>query len=98
MHYKLSIRPDAKYDANEAFVWYESKRTGLGDEFVASLRELLTRIVQTPLLFAKDRHGVHGARIGKFPYEVYYLIELDVVDVVAVMHGNRHPRNWQSRI
>ena len=32
------VRPAAAADIEEAFVWYEGRRPGLGDEFLAALQ------------------------------------------------------------
>ena len=36
--------------------------------------------------------------LGRFPYVVYYVVlTRGRVSVIAVSHGRRHPRRWQSR-
>ncbi len=34
MKYKLIVRPEAEDDLSEAFMWYESRREGLGFDFL----------------------------------------------------------------
>ena len=35
---ELVIAPDADLDIADAYVWYESRRAGLGEEFLSSIR------------------------------------------------------------
>ena len=34
----------------------------------------------------------------RFPYKVFFFIEADQVEVIAVVHAKRHPRVWQKRV
>ncbi len=45
---RLSIRPAAQLDIEEAASWYESRRTGLGEEFTAQLDQIFQRIAAGP--------------------------------------------------
>jgi len=40
---------------------------------------------------------IRRAQLGRFPYLVYYVVLPEAVSVIAVMHGRREPRRWQSR-
>jgi plasmid stabilization system protein ParE len=33
----------------------------------------------------------------RFPFGIYFRVEQSQIIVVAVIHGSRHPRRWQSR-
>ena len=47
----VSIRPAAATDLTEARDWYDRQRPGLGDEFLASVADVLTRIEDSPEQF-----------------------------------------------
>jgi plasmid stabilization system protein ParE len=36
--------------------------------------------------------------VKRFPYVVYYRVHPDRIEVIAVLHGSRHPRTWRGRI
>jgi hypothetical protein len=38
MPVELAIAPEAELDIAEAYVWYEGRRAGLGEEFLTSVR------------------------------------------------------------
>jgi plasmid stabilization system protein ParE len=35
--------------------------------------------------------------VRRFPYAIYFHAMPDEIVVLAVIHGRRHPRRWQSR-
>ena len=41
---RFILRPRAEHDVQSAFEWYESQRTGLGEKFLAALRERLEAV------------------------------------------------------
>lgn len=97
MSLPLSIRPEAEQDTAEARDWYEDQRDGLGDEFLTALEEVFARIREFPEMYAAEYRGVRRAGLSRFPYVVYYRITRGSLEVLAVLHGSRHPRAWRSR-
>ena len=51
MNYNLIIQPEAEYDIQDAFEWYESKHPGLGSEFVRAVDACLSGIGRNPLAY-----------------------------------------------
>lgn len=45
---KLIIAAEVKQDLQEAYLWYDQKRTGLGDEFLASVDHCMNSICSSP--------------------------------------------------
>ena len=41
--------------------------------------------------------NVCAARLRRFTFVVYYRVHADRVEVLAVMHGSRHPSAWRAR-
>jgi plasmid stabilization system protein ParE len=37
------------------------------------------------------------ALLSRFPFGVYYRLEGGEAVIVAIMHGSRNPRRWQTR-
>jgi hypothetical protein len=48
VNWRVSIRPAAETDLDEARDWYERQRPGLGDEFLASVADAFTRLEEAP--------------------------------------------------
>ena len=91
---QLVIRPAAAADIEDAFVWYEQQRRGLGSEFLEVVDEALIAIPRTFQL-----HPVihRNTLLRRFPYGIYYRVYPELIVVVACMHGRRNPTRWRSR-
>lgn len=94
---RLRVRPAARTDVISARDWYESQRPGLGDEFADEVVRLLNRIQDTPEIYAGGYSNVRRAKVARFPYVVYYRIESDAIEVLAILRGHRDPRTWHGR-
>jgi plasmid stabilization system protein ParE len=91
------VRPAAAADIDEAFLWYEGQREGLGHDFLTAAQKLIDAIADQPLRYPVVRRNTRRALLRRFPYTIYYRLYGDIVVVVACMHGRRSPRRWQSR-
>ncbi len=97
MTFALTIRPEAERDMAEARDWYEKCRGGLGEEFLIAVEDVFERIRESPESYAVVYRGVRWARLRRFPYLIYFRIISKTVEILAVLHGSRHPRVWRSR-
>ena len=93
----LQFRPAAANDVEEAYFWYESQSTGLGERFLAAVDGMLSRITEHPAQFAVVHRRTRRARLDRFPYALFYQTTDNLVLVFACMHGSRDPRRWMSR-
>src|SRR5436309_1914202 len=98
MSLPVIIRPAADADIQAAHAYLEQVRTGLGDRFVARVREVLERIEAMPELYGRVWQDVRAARLRKFRHLVYYVVFADRVEVLAVLHGSRDASAWRSRV
>lgn len=97
MTYDLIVRPEAIQDMIEARDWYENRLLDLGSRFIEAVDVALSRIADNPELYAVGRHGVRRSKLRRFPHVVYYRIVGTTIEILAVLHGRRYPRNWASR-
>ena len=93
----VRLREEADGDLTAAATWYEQQRAGLGHEFLDEALSAFRSIVEQPLIHPIVHRNTRRALMPRFPFAVYYRIERSHIVVVAVMHGSRHPRRWQSR-
>lgn len=93
----MLIRPAAAADIEDAFLWYEAQRPGLGEEFRESLRDSLSRIAENPRFYQVLHRNTRRILLERFPYAVYYREFPELIVVVACMHGRRDPKRWRSR-
>lgn len=94
---RFILRPRAERDIQSTFEWYESKRPGLGDEFLVSLRERLETVQRSPELYPVLYRNVRRAIVSRFPYVVFYVAQPTRVAVLAVLHQSRNPAIWPRR-
>ena len=92
------VRSAALADIQATHNDLEHVRAGLGQRFVARVREVLERIEATPLIYGPVWQDVRAARLRKFRHVIYYVAFADRVEVLAVLHGSRDASVWQSRI
>jgi toxin ParE1/3/4 len=95
---KINIRPLAELEISEAYFYFETKRQGLGDEFLARLDDTLGRISESPELYALEKRGVRKVRLRQFPYVLGYYIDSEQIVVLGLLHGSRDPKMWNERL
>lgn len=98
MNYALVFRPEVREEVDEAYSWYDSQRSGLGDELLDCIDEMLDRICQSPESYPVFYRDVRRAVVRRFPYAVYYRIVSSRVIVTAIFHGRRDSTGLQTRI
>jgi len=94
---QLILRPEAEADLAEAYVWYEQRRAGLGQDLLLSVEAALTAIYDHPFLYPVMHRNIRRVLIRRFPFGVYYLVEGETVIVLSIFHASRDPRGWQTR-
>ncbi|GAB4300995.1 MAG: hypothetical protein Fur0025_40960 [Oscillatoriaceae cyanobacterium] len=97
MTYKVKISQEAELDLAEAYQWYESQVNQLGSEFIRVVDENLTSIQQNPLAYPIVYNNIHRKLLPRFPYGLFYVIQDDLIFVLACFHVKRDPQQWQRR-
>jgi toxin ParE1/3/4 len=85
---QVEVDSAAKADIQRAFVWYENQREGLGDKFIARVRETIEHIALSPEGYAKVVGEARRANLRKFPYALWFKAKNDVL-VIACLHQRR---------
>jgi plasmid stabilization system protein ParE len=98
MNYRLIIRPEAEWDLEDAFAWYELQDPGLGSEFVRAIDNCMSTIGRNPLAYRLIYQQARRALVRRFPYNVLYIVEEDTIFVIACFHSKRNPNDWQERL
>jgi plasmid stabilization system protein ParE len=96
---RVVVRPAAAADIEDAFLWYERQREGLGSEFLDALRGTMDLVLVHPEAFPVLHRETRRVLVQRrFPYGLYFRVDGDVVLLVACMHAKRHPRRLRSRL
>lgn len=91
------FRAEAEADIEGAASWYEKQCAGLGNQFLNEILDMCGRIALNPDSFPVIHRETRRAVIRRFPFAIYYRITQEMIIVIAVMHGSRHPQKWQQR-
>jgi plasmid stabilization system protein ParE len=94
---RVRFRAEAWSDVATAREWYDSKRAGLGDEFVQSLEAVVSRVSEWPGSFPEIAVGLRRALLTRFPYAFYYRHRDDTIEVIACLHLKQSPHRWLDR-
>ena len=96
---RLVLTPAAGLDLTESRAWYKTQREGLELEFGRAVDVTLQAVLENPRQFALRRGSVRMAPLRKFRHGVFYRVlgKSEVVEVLAVLHHSRDPREWQKR-
>lgn len=99
MSLPVILQPAARQDYDEAFDWFESRRSGDGDVFAAAVQDMFDRIAAHPKLHAVVFETVRKAVVPGYPYYcVFYRELVDRIEILSVFHTSRDPRIWQGRV
>ena len=101
---RLELHPEAQAELRSAAVWYDERRTGLGDEFIAEVSAALDRIGDAPESYpawlGTPAAGppIRKATVQRFPYVIAFERHEQHVLVLAVAHAKRRPLYWLRRV
>ncbi|PJB11369.1 MAG: plasmid stabilization system [Flavobacteriales bacterium CG_4_9_14_3_um_filter_40_17] len=91
MAYDLEVKDEANLEIIEAYLYYEEKRIGLGEEFLEHLGTYVDRITANPEHFPQKRKPYREAFIKRFPFVVIYEISKRKVIVYSVFNIWKNP-------
>jgi plasmid stabilization system protein ParE len=92
------VRPEAERDIDDAYIWYEERRPGLGAEFLLCVEEGFAKIQRHPEMYPIVHKNLRRILIRRFPYGIFYLSDQTSVIVLSVSHAHRDPQTWRSRV
>ncbi|GAB6039491.1 type II toxin-antitoxin system RelE/ParE family toxin [Endothiovibrio diazotrophicus] len=92
------FHPAAESEHLETVAYYESKRPGLGAEYLAEFEAAMGGVCQFPhrypIAFSAD---IRRKRMERFPFAILYREQVGIVQVLAVAHLRRRPDYWLGR-
>lgn len=94
----IIFAPLARLEFEDAVIWYDQQRPGLGEEFRVEVDAILRQILQSPERFRLAAPTTHKAILRRFPYSIYYSIERNAINVTSIFHGARNPTELHQRL
>jgi len=103
MEYSSKYLTPASNELRRQITYYDKKRPGLGEDFHIEVEKALDSIVAMPESWKKypgwEKLPVVRMRsVNRFPFDIIYFLDGDLVVIVAVANEARRPLYWASRI
>lgn len=80
------------------FQYYEEIRDGLGHDFLSCLEDAFDRIKTKPLAYRLVYKTLRRTALKRFPYRVFFVLDQQIIVVLAVMHIRKDPDFGAKRI
>ncbi len=97
MTIRVVYRRAAKVEFEDAAVWYDERRPGLGEEFIHEIEQAVAQAAAAPSRYPIVLRDIRRTVTRRFPYSIYFRMRGDALIVLAVFHGRRNPLAWQRR-
>ncbi len=94
----VRVDPRALADLAQAEAWYDNQRAGLGARFVREVERALAVASAQPFGYSRFRRHTRRVHLRHFPYAIYYVIEGELLRVLAVLHQRRGTSAWRGRV
>ena len=100
---RVELHPDARAELRAAAIWYDERRSGLGDELIDEISSALDRIGALPASFSawpgtRTSTGIiRRAVLSRFPYCIAFQVHPVQTLVLAITHSKRRPLYWLAR-
>lgn len=97
MEKKSKFEPEAIEDLGQSYEYYESRKEGLGEEFLNEVKAKIAKIVNKPESYSLFYKQTRKASLKKFPFNLLYIIREKYISVIAIWHKSRDPKKMQER-
>ena len=100
---RLELHAESRAELRSAALWYDERRTGLGDAFIAEVSATLDRIGNAPESYPAwpgtraEGPLIRKATTQRFPYVIAFQRHEHHVLVLAIAHAKRRPLYWLTR-
>ena len=93
MRYQLSVTKYAQAEETEAYNFYEDRKPGLGERWLAELKNTYGKIASNPLQYGYlySSRILRSVKVNDFPFLVIYVISNNNVSIVSVRNTYRKP-------
>lgn len=92
MVFNIVISPLAAKEIDASIFYYNSRKIGLGFEFLVYLKGYLSILRRNPELFPLKRKKIYREiAMKKFPFIIIYEILNEEVVIYSVFHTSRNP-------
>src|SRR5260221_1540333 len=98
MTLRIVFRDAAKSEFENAAVWYDEQRPGLGEEFIHEVEQAIAKAAAAPQSHPVAFGDIRRTVARRFPFAVYFRVRAGALVVLAVFHGRRNPVIWRRQV
>ena len=94
----ITFTSEAEDDSYQGYAWYESRRIGLGREFITAVDACLQLISRNPKLYQTIYKDYRRAVVRRFPFSIIYEETDSEVTIYAIFGSRQKPNKWRERL
>lgn len=95
---RVSFNSEALAEAEEATHWYLAKGgVAPSRAFTLELERVVNLAAQQPGIGGPGPHGTRRLHLKRFPYTLFFRLDGEFVQVIAIAHQSRRPGYWSGR-
>ena len=89
----------AETDLDDAFIWYELNKPGLGINFIFEVEKSFKHILMYPQASGKQYKNTFRFVMKRFPYSIYYILNLATsqIQILGILHHKQDPKTLKKR-
>ncbi len=96
---RYRFHPEARSEARVATEWYRDRSSEAASGFAEAVAEGLQSIRMHPDAWPIWRQtDVRRRVLRRYPYSIFYVLDQDIVVIVAIAHHKRRPGYWLPRL
>lgn len=96
--FSITIKEEAEVDLISIHDYYEVQRHGLGEQFLYSFENSLQKLKNNPFHTLKINNDIRRIVTKTFPYNIYYIVEGNIIVIFGVLHQSRKPDKILKRL
>lgn len=76
----------AEIEFQNAYVWYENQRLGLGLEFENCVEAAIGQLLKSPKFGRLITEETRRILVRRFPYGIFYKINGELIEIIGIRH------------
>ena len=94
---EIRFHPAARTEVTEAESWYRERSPLAAVGFSSEIARAVRLLSEAPDRYPPSAHGTRRFLLRRYPFSIFYRINSEVIEVVAVAHQKRRPDYWATR-
>jgi plasmid stabilization system protein ParE len=90
----LKYTKNGTEDLENAFLWYQRQRNGLGFAFLECVEAASNGILLFPEMYEKVYGNFRRCLIRRFPFSIFYTVEQSEIILHAILDNRINPEKW----